>query len=339
VNRTVSTLILLAAILAAGCTTSPPAATVPSSPPAVGDISTAAVSNANGGTGGTVRDVAATVPTLTSSVPSVDNSGGGLLALAGTVADANGESDLAFIYLKGTTYSPTNGFQYLGLNHTITPAEQAATSEPASFGSDGYKVWNCGTRDGILCWKDNLAVPAFAQAGVYTFNATTGKNASVAQSLLGVMQTATVISFSQIDIAPYPVDAAGAIQTGSNWGAWTANPGDANVVASNYLKLTNNGDVPNARVQISFSGTNFTGVTDSSWFVGFANNIQFATCDTTASAPSACTFSAWTPANAGSVTVTFQGMGHIAFVQYRIVSLPATLPSQSYGATFTATEL
>ncbi|MEA3200884.1 MAG: hypothetical protein QOE90_2312 [Thermoplasmata archaeon] len=334
--------LFLMAVVLAGCTSSTPSATVPSLPVAnpAGDISTASVSNASGSGGGNVRDVAATVPTFTDATATTDNSGSGIVSFSGTVSDANGESDLAFVFVKGTTFNATNGVQTLGVNHTINGTDRSLTSEPGAFGSDGYKVWDCGTRDGILCFKYNLQVAQFAQAGTYTFNVTSGKNSSVVQSAVGLVGTTVVTSFSQIDFAPYPVDTAGAVQTGSNWGAWTANPGDTNVVAGNYLKLTNNGDVPNARVQISFSGTAFVGASDGSWTVPFANNVQFATCDAAAGvAPSACTFSGWSAANAGAVTVTFGGKGHVIYVQYRVVQMPATLPAQSYGASFTATEL
>lgn len=335
------------AVLAAGCTSNTPGATEkPIAPTLVstggsGDLATAAVSNGNGGTGGVVRDVTATVPTFTSNnTASIDNSGGNPLYFSGTIADANGEADLAFLWVRGTTFNVTNGVQTLGANHTVTAAEQAASSEPAAYGADGYKVWNCGARDGILCWKYQLLVGQFAQSGTYTFNVTTGKNASVIQSAASLVQTAVVTSFSQIDFAPYPVDASGATQTGANWGAWAANPGDTNVVAGNYLKLTNNGDVANARVQVSFSGTSFVGATDPSWTVPFANNIQMRFCDALiGTAPSACAFGAWTGANAGSAVVTFAGKAHVVYVQYQVVQLPATLPAQSYGATFTATEL
>src|SRR5581483_11673055 len=210
----------------------------------------ASVSNGNGQGGGQVRDVAPTLPAFAIGTASVDNSGGNNLTFTGTASDANGEQDLQFLYVKGTTYSAASGFQFLGTNHTITSAERNQTSEPASFASDGYKVWNCNGRDGVLCWKYNLAVAQFAQAGTYTFNVTTGKTGGpLGSSTLAQQQSATVTSFSQIDFSPYPVDATGAVQTGANWGAWVASPGDSNVASSNYLKLTNNGDVAGARVQ------------------------------------------------------------------------------------------
>ncbi len=337
-------LFLVLAVFAAGCTSTEPATTKPTEATAQaaggGEITQASVSNGNGQGGGQVRDVAPTLPAFAIGTASVDNSGGNNLTFTGTASDANGEQDLQFLYVKGTTYSAASGFQFLGTNHTITSAERNQTSEPASFASDGYKVWDCNGRDGVLCWKYNLPVAQFAQAGTYTFNATTGKASSFASSLVSQMLTGTVTSFSQIDFSPYPVDSTGAVQTGANWGSWTANPGDANVTAGNYLKLTNNGDVAGARVQISFSGTAFVGTTDSSYTVPFASNVQFASCDAAAgTAPSACTFSAWSAPNAGAVTVQFAGKGHVLYVQYRVVSLPSPLMAQSYGATFTATEL
>jgi len=348
-------LIVLAAV-AAGCTSNAPSATLPSPTPSAGSttgsagsagapatdvINTASVSNGNGNTGGQVRDVAPSVPSFTSTTATVENGGGQNLTFNGTVSDANGEEDLGFLYVKGTTYNASSGVQNLGANHTITSAERSASTEPASFGSDGYKVWNCNGRDGVLCWKYNLAVAQFAQAGTYTFNVTTGKTGGpLGSSTLAQQQSATVTSFSQIDFSPYPVDATGAVQTGANWGAWVASPGDSNVASSNYLKLTNNGDVAGARVQISFSGTQFVGQTDANYTVPFAGNVQFAWCDVTAgTTPAGCTMSAWTAANAGAATVTFLGKGHTLYVQYRVVSVPGTLAAQSYGAAFTATEL
>jgi hypothetical protein len=351
-NRSSASVLVLFALLLAGCTstTSPgsstasPSATSPApgnGAPGGGDTFTqASVSNGNGAGGGSVKDVAPTVPAFVVTTASVDNSGGNNLTFNGSVFDANGEQDLQFLFVKGTTFNATNGVQTLGTNHTITGAERNQTSEPSSFASDGYKVWDCGGRDGVLCWKYNLPVPQFAQAGLYTFNVTTGKASSFGQSLVSQQLTATVTSFSQIDFAPFPVDASGNVLTGANWGGWNANPGDASVPSTNYLKLTNNGDVPNAKVQISFSGTAFTGTTDGSYTVPFAGNVQFQSCDAAAgTAPSACTFSGWSAPNAGATTVTFQGKGHVLYVQYRVVSLPSVLMAQSYGATFTATEL
>lgn len=350
-----SLLIVLAA-LAAGC--SAPTATVPTtatsgqapvvghtdaSSPAGGSdvIGTASVSNGNGNTGGQVRDVAPSVPSFTSTTATVENGGGQNLTFNGSIADANGEEDLGFLFVKGTTYNASSGVQTLGANHTITSTERTQSSEPAAFASDGYKVWNCNGRDGALCWKYNLAVPQFAQAGVYTFNVTVGRaGGPLGASSVAQQASAIVTSFSQIDFSPYPVDAAGVVQTGANWGAWVASPGDANVTSANFLKLTNNGDVAGARVQVSFSGTQFVGQTDANYTVAFASNVQFAYCDVTgATTPASCTMSAWTPANSGAATVTFLGKGHTIFVQYRVVQLPATLAAQPYGAAFTATEL
>ena len=338
-TRRIVMLIALAAVLTlAGCSAPGATTSTPSTlPPVSGGESVTAqsVSGGSGGSGGSVKDVKGTMGALVGTCPGVcDNSGSTTISFNGTANDGNGEQDIAFITIASA--GPAGN---LGANHTVTSAERNATTEPASFGSDGFKVWNAVAKDGALSFRYAKVLSAFTPAGVTGWSATESNAAGVTSTATAV-SSFTITSFSSISVNGAPVDATGANQTGLNWGQWSASPGDTNVSSTNYLKLTNNGDVANAAVVIDYTESVFTGTTDNSYTVSIDNNVQFAFCDVLAgAAPSSCTFTFGATSPGGSTTVTFAGKGHVIYVAYRIAAMPAIVAAQSYGATFTVTEL
>lgn len=314
---------IVAALLAAGCT---------SLVPSDGAVNKQAVSGGTGGVGGAVKDVRGTITSFVSDKATGDNSGSTLLTFTGIASDGNGEQDIAFIAAAST------GPLVMSVNHSVTSAERGATTEPTTYSADGTKVWNPVAKDGALSFKWQVTITAFTTPGNYTFTATEG-NPSGVTSLPSAGVLFVVTSFSSITVSAAPVDITGAAQTGSNWGAWTASPGDSNVVATNFLQLTNTGDIANSAVVVDFTEAAFTG-SDANYSIPVDNNLQFAFCDVPAgTAPSACALNYTAVSPGGSVTVTFAGKGHLIFLSYRVVAVPRVLAAQSYGAHFTVTEL
>lgn len=339
-------LVFVATLFIAGCTSpaadlQAPSAPAPGEVPAEGadTLSPQAVTGGAGGTGGRVKDKLPTFSTVSLDRTTGDNSGSTQVVLSGSVTDANAEDDISFVraFLVGPSGST------MSVNHTVTPAERNATSEPAAYpaGTNACKVWTATANDGTLQYKCRLTVTAFLLNGAYTpYVSATNPTGVTATSAAGAVFTVT--RFSLVTVASAPVNAAGIAQTGANWGEWDAFPGDANVVATNYIKITNDGDTPNAQLIIDFTEATFAGAQDAGYTVPIDGNIQFAAWEDTSpstTSPSEGTFTFGTASNTGSVTVSFSGNGNVVYVAYRIVQLPAVLKAQSYGATFTVTEL
>lgn len=331
-------------IFVAGC--SAPSANL-QQPPAEGtvtggatDISTAAVSGGSGGTGGNVKDKLPTFSAIALDRTTGDNSGATQVVLSGTVTDANAEEDISYIraFMTGPNAS------LVAINYSVTSADRNATSEPSSYpaGANACKVWTATLADGVMQYKCRLTIVAFLASGVYTaFVSATNPSGVTATSAAGA-QTFTVTRFSLVTVASAPVNAAGVAQTGANWGEWSAFPGDTDVVAANYIKITNDGDVPLAAIVVDFTGANFAGGSDATYNVPIDGNIQFAVWEDTTPAttsPAEGTFTYGSTSASGAVTVTFSGKSNVMYIGYRLVQLPEILKAQSYGATFTVTEL
>lgn len=328
---------LLSALLVAGCTgPESPGLTAPATDgisTTTDDVGLAGVSGAPGPAGGSVSNSAPSVTAFTQSATTGENRGGFVVVFSGTVKDPNAEAQIKEVAIA------TTGPATLGSTREITPDDRTATSEPAAFGSDGWKVWTGTRNDGVLNYQYQHAFAAFSPAGTYVFTLTVkdAPGTSGASAPLSVILTA----FSDITIDPTPVNAAGAALTGANWGEWTAEAGARNVAATNYLKLVNTGAAPTTTIVIDLASA-FVGATDPEFSIPVEGNVQFAWFEDTtpgATAPSEGTF-AYGDANAdGSTTLRFTGPGNVIYVTYRIVALPEILPVQSYGISFTATEL
>ncbi|HEX2022343.1 MAG TPA: hypothetical protein VHH36_06490 [Candidatus Thermoplasmatota archaeon] len=325
------TVLVVAAVLA-GCTSSQESANVqlPSDDDAIGQQS---VTGSTGSVGGSVKNSPPQVLSVAPSATTGENRGAFTVVFTGAVKDRNTERQIASIAVSST--SPAA----LGGTHAVTNADTAATAEPAAFGADGFKVWTGTANDGVLNFKAQVVFPAFTPAGAYVFTATVadkqGESASLAAAAVAIT------SFSDITVNPTPVDAAGVALPGANWGAWEAEGGAQNVAATNYVKLVNTGDAPNARVVVDFDPA-FRGAQDANFTIPVASNVQFAWFEDATpatTAPSEGTFS-FQPANAdGAITVAFTGKGNVIYLTYRIVQMPDVLPIQSYGISYTVTEL
>lgn len=317
-------LILVASLLVAGC--SAPASTVE-------DVSTQGVSGSPGNVGGSVTNAAPYVASFTQSATTGENRGAFNLVLSGQIRDNNTERDISNISIVG------RGPVALGANHAVTPPERAQSNEPATFGADGFKVWDATRNDGLLDFRYQQAFAAFAPAGVYTFQvfASDAPGGLAASAPL----TVTITSFADITIGATPVSAAGETLTGRNWGEWSAAPGATNVESTNYLKLVNTGDAASTRVVIDFASA-FVGASDANFTIPANSNLQFAWCEDTTpatSAPNECSLAYGATSPDGTVTVSFSAKSNVVYVTYRIVQLPSLLPVQSYGISFTVTEL
>lgn len=313
-----ASLAILAALLAAGC----------SAPGASDALHTA------GSGGGSVTDTPATFQAFAISQSAFENDGTGTLLVNGTVFDSNAESDVS--YLRPFL----NGSVTLASNHTVTSAERAATSEPTTWPADNVRVWTgASATDGKLFFRWRLAITSGFQPGFYLVGAS-ATNPNGVTGYLAAPLSLNVTNASQVTIAALPVDAAGVPQSGS-WGAWNASPGSTNAASANYLKLTNVGSLSRPRILVDFNELAFTGTSDAAYTVPINDNVQFAWWEDAtpaSSAPSEGTYS-FVTAPQGSVQVSFSARGDVIYVAYRLASLPATLASQTYSATFTATDV
>lgn len=331
-DRRIALALLTLAVAAAGCTGSTPGAT-----PGIDvadDVETAAVTGGAGGGGGSVLNSAPSFRAFTSDRTTGENDGAFAVTFSGTVFDPNTENQIATIAIAAT------GPAALFSNHTVQGLERAATEEPAAFGADGWKVWTVSPHDGVLHFKFRQAFPIFTPPGAYAFQAVVTDQPGDA----GVSATlpVTLTRFNLITVSGAPVDLQGAPLLGQNWGMWSAQAGAEDVASTNYLKLVNDGDDPAARVVIDFTETAFRGASDANFSVPLDGNVQFAWFEDvtpllTAPAEGALDFGA--TSSSGGVTLTFTGKGNVIYVAYRLVKLPDVLPVQSYGSTFTVTEL
>lgn len=322
--RALLSVALVLALAAAGCIQEPRAE----------PLAPQSVQGGSGQGGGDVGNVLPSFQAFSGSLATADNSGTSVEVFAGRVFDANTEADLKEVKVR------LSGVVSGEFTHKVTADDRAAASEPASFGSDGFKAWTEAPDDGVLHFKFRFTYPLGTSLGTATaipvvFDESGG------DGVQGPADTTTVTSFSQITVASVPVNLDGTLSASATWGLWTASPGDASVEARNFLKLTNTGQRGDATVVIDFSAAAFSGP-DSRTSIPIAGNVEFAWWEDASpgsTAPSEGAFS-FLPANAdGSVALAFGGLGRVIYVKYRVKQLPSVLVSQSYGASFTATEL
>lgn len=300
----------------------------------VDDIETQAVKGGDGASGGAVKNSAPSVRAWSADRTSGDNSGSFVVVFTGEVFDRNTENQVETLTVRGT------GPATLGGAHAVTSDETKAAAAPASFGSDGFKVWTDTKNDGSLSFQFRQTFPAFTPAGSYAFTvAVTDKSGANGTSS---PVTITLGKFALVTVSGAPVDASGKALSGQNWGQWSAEGGSANVPSTNYIKLINDGDSPNPTLVLDFTETGFVGSEDANFTVPIDGNLQFAWWEDTTpgtSAPSEGTFNFGDTSGTGSVQLRFTGKGNIIYVTYRVLQLPDVLPIQSYGASFTVTEL
>lgn len=333
-RHVIVSLALVAALAAAGCTG--PGQTGAGMLDGGDDdvVESQSVSGSPGGVGGSVKNSAPTFESFTTSDTTGENRGLFTVVLSGVVRDANTESQI-----RNVSIASTGPAALVSVTHVVTNDEKNAETEPATYGSDGFKVWTGTKNDGLLNFRFRVTFPAFHPVGSYTFVARAYDN-SDAGAVSGAVAVA-LTAFSDITINAAPVDAAGVALTGKNWGEWEAEPGARGVASTNYIKLVNTGDLAATSVVIDFASA-FVGATDPTFSIPVASNVEFAWFEDTTpttSAPNEGTFS-YAPANAeGAVTVAFTAKSNVIYVAYRIVELPDVLPIQSYGIAYTVTEL
>lgn len=339
---------LLVLALLAGCTSPTETATggPVSLPPTgggtggSGDLAPETATGAtSGSSGGSVGNVAPSISSFAGSASGADNSGSSSEVFTLTLFDGNGEKDfrddVVTVALSGAA---TGTF-----THAITNAEAGPeTTEPAAFGADGFKAWTGAVKnDGTLIVKFRYTYPIGSPAGTYTFTPTLTPDGGSA--IVGTGKSTPVEVFSEITVAPAPVGLDGA-PTASNWGLWRAAPGGAgaeNVEGTNLVKLVNTGQKASSRVVIDFTESAFTSPDPDYSGIPIDNNVQFAVCElaTGAASPSGCTWTYGATSSSGSVAVEFTGLNKAIYVRYRIVEMPTVLPTGSYGASYTASEL
>ncbi|MEA3200887.1 MAG: hypothetical protein QOE90_2315 [Thermoplasmata archaeon] len=282
--------------------------------------------------GGAVLDVPAYFSALASDATQVDDGGAAQVVLSGTIQDNNSETDVAWI---GASLL---GSAAASVNHTVTAAERAASAEPASFGADGVKVWTGASAiDGALLFKWRVGVTSAFPPGLYVLNASEGNPGA---RVYGPQLPLTVTKPTNVAVAAWPVDASGAAQTGVSWGAWNASPGATSVTSGNYLKLVNQGGLSRPVVVVDFNDLAFSGASDPAYTIPINGNVAFAWWDDATpnlTAPSEGAYNFVTSAD-GSLTVQFGNASDIIYVAYRVLSLPSVLPTQTYAASFTATD-
>ena len=335
--RVAAAIAIILTVLAAGCTGANEGSTLDPSLPGAGDggdIEPQAVRGTPGAVGGRVANSPPTVESFTPSATQGENRGGFAVVFSGSVKDRNAEGQIANLTVTGVSAGlPTLG----GAPHAVTAAERAAGDAPATFGADGWKVWTGVRNDGVLHYEFRQAFPAFTPAGAYSFTLRVADAPGLVATSGAI--PVTLSAFSDITIAPTPVDASGAPLVGSNWGEWTAEAGAQDVESANFLKLVNSGSVADARVVIDLADA-FEGAEDANFTIPVAGNVQFAWAQGPATAkPSDLQFTYGAAGPEGAVTVQFSAADNVLFVKYRIVQLPEILPVQSYGISFTVTEL
>ncbi|MES2155605.1 MAG: hypothetical protein V4510_10760 [bacterium] len=276
--------------------------------------------------GGNVNNKDPTVETFTTTAASFNNPT--TAVFTGTIKDRNKEGDL--ITLKVATVS---GPATIAQTYTIQSADRSATTEPGSFsGLPGFKVWNDSsggftTSDGVLQFKFQYS---FSVSGTYVIRASAQDEGASFFSAPAADLTVTIVD--KITVAADPVDAAGVAQTSAAWGAWSADPGAANVASANYVKVTNSGITAAQQFTIDLPAA-FSGGGDS---ISVDNNVQFACTEgTSAQAPSALAFTFGTTSATGSVSPTFTATGKVIYCTYKLLALPDPLTDATYSGSFT----
>lgn len=280
--------------------------------------------------GGTVSNSAPTVDSFSNAAgatQSKDTSD----VFSGSVHDKNGEARIAQISVTFT--SAPGGVSPTLFDHNVVSGDRAATTEPTSFGSDGFKVWNTGGADGVLAFKFQYT---WTVNGAYVVRALVDD-----QSNLNQFNAGTDISITISDgftLSAHPVTAAGADAGAVSWGTWTATPGASAVDSLNYLEIRNSGNNPTQAVTLDFTPSVWTGA-DSTTTFNLDSNTKFACAEspsTSAVAPNTLSYTLGSSSSSGSTTVHFSAMGRYLYCTYEVVAIPDPLLDQDYNAAFTA---
>lgn len=220
--------------------------------------------------------------------------------------------------------------------HVVETALPAA--EPDAFGDDGFRLWRAG--EGEVGFAARVPLGRDATRGAWTLVANVADSSGA--SAESAPASFVAVAFNRVRVAASPVDEAGALQAGRAWGGWAARPGASDVASTNFVKVTNDGDDPHARVVIDFGADGFRGSVDPRFAIPTAGNLEFAWFEERGPAERAAPAHGalrWHVSDGGtSETLQFTATGSTIFVAYRIKSMPAVLPVQPYAASYTLTE-
>lgn len=270
----------------------------------------------SGAGGGTVSNVAPQVQAFTGNQATVNNNNAVQETFSMTVFDSNGEGDIVAVQIAST--SSTFG--------TVSWSSIACATPPA-----GWTCTDSTANDGRLVITYAFTWPVAHATGTYT---QTPSVKDATPYVAGPTETTTVTASAVMSFTASQVyDAAGA-PVAQNWGAWTANPGAANVNSANYLKAVNTGTAAGT-VSVNYQETSFARTGGGT--IAIDGNIKFCTAqtsDTSPQAPQALTFSCDSTASAdGSRSISVPSHATM-WVTYQLASLPAILPSGTYSASY-----
>jgi hypothetical protein len=133
------------------------------------------------------------------------------------------------------------------------------------------------------------------------------------------------------------VDGQGATQ-GARWGGFDGEPGETNVLGSNYLKIFNAGGTATQSFNVQFAD-DFYGVVDSSFHIPISSNLQYRTFQSTdpSAVPAQGEFSSWQTFANRQAGIAFTQVDAYQFIQLRVAQLPDLLQDQDYEAQFEVT--
>jgi hypothetical protein len=280
--------------------------------------------------GGTVSNSAPTVLTFSNAAGAAQSKDTSDI-FSGSVRDKNGEARIAQISVTFT--SAPGGVSPTLFDHTVSSGDRAATSEPGSFGGDGFKVWNTGGADGVLAFKFQYT---WTVNGAYTARALVDDQSNLDQ--FGPAADISITISDGFTLSAHPVTAAGADAGAVSWGTWTAIPGASAVDSLNYIEIHNTGNNPTQAVTLDFTPSVWTGA-DSTTTFNLNSNIKFACAEspsTSAVAPNTLVYTLGSSSASGSITANFSAMGRYLYCTYEVVAIPDPLLDQDYNAAFTA---
>ncbi len=313
-----------------------------------------------GSGGGRISNSPPEFRSITMTSDTADNDGSSVVIVTMEMFDANGEVEFS----EADMEMALSGARNEVFTGKMPTENFLRTSEPSLYDLNGWKFWNSGEQlDGLVTGKFRYVIPEGTPPGELYFTPTVDQTVEGggdgATGLLGgssssdaedpAPESADQPAVLQVQnprhavINPWPVDSNGTEHVGEAWGNWSAAPGDENVVAANYMQIVNSGQDPNAMFIVDYSGTAFVGNEHRGEIpinLNGAPNIEYAWFEGPPGAVPADGDFVFQPGNAeASLTVQFTDLDNVGYFSYRIVKVPDFLPPDTYGATFTITEV
>lgn len=300
------------------------------------EVAPETVERGQGRGGGSVENQVPVVQSFGVDRAEGDGGAGFAVVFSGVVMDPNSENQLSSLSLAASGPAPISAAR------TLTGPERERTEEPADFESDGWKIWSgSAPNDGLLnyAYRHNFAPGSAAGAYAWVLTVSDAPGLQAASAPVEVRVIAPEVAL--IEVASLPVRLDGSPSDSPGFGDWDAQPGQTNVPALNYLKITNAGTKASVGVLIDFNEAVFAGVSEPAFSIPLDSNLEFGWFEDAtpgATSPGEGAFQYLPASPQGSLLVTFSAPGNVIYVHYRIVALPAVLASQDYAASFTVTE-